>query len=91
MFAHLLQRITDSGRAAAHALHRRLLTATRPSTGPLVAGTLADLARSKPTLIAENAFLRQQLIVLQRSVKRTHCTPTDRALLVLLASGSRCI
>ena len=89
MFAHLLQRITDSGRAAAHALHRSLLTATRPSTGPLVAGTLADLARSKPTLIAENAFLRQQLIVLQRSVKRTHCTPTDRALLVLLASRCR--
>ncbi len=89
MFAHLRQRITDSGRAAAHALHRRLLAATRPSAASLAAGTLTDLARSKPTLIAENALLRHQLVVLQRGVKRPHCTHTDRALLVLLANRCR--
>jgi len=89
MFAHVRQRITASGHAAAHALHRRLLAATRPSAASLVAGTLADLVRSKPTLIAENALLRHQLVVLQRSVKRPHCTPTDRTLLVLLASRCR--
>ncbi len=89
MFAHLRQWITDSGHAAAHALYRRLLVATRPSATPLVAGTLADLARSKPTLIAENALLRQQLVVLQRSVKRPRRTPADRTLLVLLASRCR--
>jgi len=89
MFAHLRQWITDSGHAAAHALYRRLLVATRPSATPLVAGTLTDLARSKPTLIAENALLRQQLVVLQRSVKRPRCTPADRTLLVLLASRCR--
>jgi len=51
--------------------------------------TLADLPRSKGELIAENALLRQQLLVLRRSVKRVHCTPTDRTLLVLLASRVR--
>jgi transposase InsO family protein len=51
--------------------------------------TRADLPRSKGELIAENALLRQQLLVLRRSVTRVHCTPTDRTLLVLLASRVR--
>jgi len=51
--------------------------------------TRADLPRAKSTLIAKNAPLRQQRVVPQRSVTRVHCTPTDRALLVLLASRVR--
>jgi len=39
--------------------------------------------------VAENALLRQQLLILRRSVKRPRCTPTDRGLLVLLASRVR--
>ncbi len=49
-------------------------------------GTLADLARSKPQLIAENLLLRQQLVVLNRSVNRPRFTAADRDLFVLLAS-----
>src|SRR5215213_4033712 len=52
---------------------------------PLV-GTIADLARSKPQLVAENLLLRQQLLVLNRVGKRPHCTRADRALIVVLAS-----
>ena len=37
----------------------------------------------------ENALLRQQLIVLNRSVKRPALTATDRGLLVLLARWLR--
>ena len=37
-------------------------------------------------LIAENVFLRQQLVILRRGVKRPRCTPPDRTVLVLLAS-----
>ena len=48
-------------------------------------GTLTDLARSKSELVAENALLRQQIIILRRQVKRPACTKTDRMLLVLLA------
>jgi len=65
------------------ALHRSFLAATKPTAVPLVVGTLADVARSKPELIAENALLRQQLIILRRSVKRPRCTEHDRTLLVL--------
>jgi hypothetical protein len=70
-------------------LSQRLLAATTPSRTRLVVDALADLPRGKGDLIAENALLRQQLIVSQRSVKRVRCTPTDRALLVLLATRVR--
>ncbi len=49
------------------------------------AGTGTDLLRSRAQLLAENALLRQQLLVLRRSVARPAVTRMDRALLVLLA------
>ena len=52
----------------------------------LAVGTALDLTRSKAELVLENALLRQQLIVLQRQVKRPTLTWRDRALFVLLAS-----
>jgi putative transposase len=67
------------------ALTFRFTRWTKPITSSLPLGTLADLGRSKSELIAENALLRQQLIVLRRQVKRPAFTRTDRILLVLLA------
>ncbi len=58
---------------------------TRPLTPSLLLGTIADLGRSKSQLMAENALLRHQLIMLKRQVKRPACTKADRLLLVLLA------
>jgi putative transposase len=63
----------------------RLTHWTKPLTSSLPLQTLADLGRSNSELVAENAFLRQQLIMLRRQVKRPSCTKTDRMLLVLLA------
>jgi hypothetical protein len=48
-------------------------------------GSLADLARNKSELVAENAFLRKPLIILNRQAKRPTFTRADRLLLVLLA------
>ena len=58
---------------------------TKPLRTSLPLSTLSDLGRSKSQLIAENALLRQQLIILRREVKRPPLTRTDRMLLVLLA------
>ena len=58
---------------------------TRPATESLVIETGLDLTRSKQALIAENALLRQQLIIFQRQVKRPALTHKDRCLLVILA------
>ena len=67
------------------ALFSRFTRWTKPLRTSLPLATLTDLDRSKSELIAENALLRQQLIILRRQVKRPACTKTDRLLLVLLA------
>jgi putative transposase len=66
-------------------LHHRFVRWTKPLTSSLLLGSLEDLSRSKSQLIAENALLRQQLIILSRSVKRPTYREADRVLLVLLA------
>jgi hypothetical protein len=70
-------------------LRARFVHWTKPLTSSLPLGTLVDLGRSKSELIAENAFLRQQLIMLKRQVKRPACTKADRILLVFLARTVR--
>ncbi len=45
--------------------------------------------RSRTQLLAENALLRQQLLVLRCGIARPTMTPADRVLLVLLASRVR--
>ncbi len=89
MLVRLLSRVRRATRGLAQALGRCLAAATTPAASPLAGGTLADLVRSKPALIAEHALLRQKIIILRRSVKRPRCTPGDRTLLVLLASRAR--
>ena len=51
-------------------VNQRFVAWTKPDTSSLLLGTLTDLARSKTELAAENALLRQQLIILRRQVKR---------------------
>jgi putative transposase len=72
-----------------HLLQHGFLCWTRPLSASLLLGTLADLARGKSELVAENALLRQQLIILRRQSKRPVCTKRDRSLLVLLARATR--
>lgn len=78
-----VQSIVKRGLQAADSALSRL---TKPITHGPTLGTLADLARSRPQLIAENLLLRQQLLVLNRSVNRPRVTAGDRRLFVLLAS-----
>ncbi len=47
------------------------------------------MLRRKSEVVAENRLLRQQRVVLQRTVKRPRLTNTDGALLVLLATKVR--
>ena len=61
----------------------------RPLALTHATGTGAEVVRSRAQLLDENALLRQQLLVLRRSVKRPAMTPTARALLVVLAGRVR--
>ena len=62
LLPHRVQRFLQG---AAHLLQQHVSAWTRPARPTLVRGVTADLARGKAELVAENALLRQQLIVLQ--------------------------
>jgi putative transposase len=66
-----------------------LLNWLKPTTVSLTQGIVADSLRNRAELMAENALLRQQLIILQRSVKRSALHKHDKLLLILLASKLR--
>jgi transposase InsO family protein len=68
-----------------HTFQERVLRWIKPPTTSLVLSMLADMTRSKAQLLAENALLRQQLIILRRQVKRPVCRKKDRLLLLLMA------
>jgi putative transposase len=72
-----------------HAVKQSLRSLVKPANYSLAANVMADLTRSKTELILENAFLRQQLIILDRQVKRPLARPRERVLLVALASRLR--
>lgn len=67
-------------------LEKVFLHLTQPTRLSIALSTLTDLTRSRSQLIAENALLRQQLIILQRQIKKPRFTQSDRFWLVLLAS-----
>jgi putative transposase len=86
MLIHLAHGMHRLMRASCRLLQTRFIAWTNPPRyGPL-RGLASDLTRGKTELVAENALLRQQLIVLQRQVKRPALGRLDRLLLVLLAS-----
>ena len=68
----------------AHAAGR---AAARPTS--LVTGLVEDAFRSREELLAENALLRQQLIVAARAVGQPKFKAHERGLIVLLASFVR--
>jgi len=66
-------------------LQERIKLWTKPATLPLIPGLFSDLTRSRADLVVQNALLRQQLIVLNRQVKRPQLTNLDRVRLVFLS------
>ncbi len=71
------------GRSIGAAIKR--LTAPAKSATVAVAGAARDVARSRVELIAENALLRQQLIVIRRQIGRPMLGDADRLIIVILA------
>jgi putative transposase len=68
-----------------HGLQERFSRWIKLLTTSLLLGMLADLTRGKSELLAENALLRHQLIILRRQIKRPVYRKSDRFLLVVLA------
>jgi transposase InsO family protein len=88
-FKRLAQQIKSCVVRVVRKIEQRFQQWTKPNHAFLVVGTLADVTRGKGELIAENALLRQQVIILQRQTKRPPLTQRDRGLLVVLARWVR--
>lgn len=88
IIASLKNAVISLGRSIGAAIKR--LTAPVKSATVAASGAARDVARSRTRLIAENALLRQQLIVVRRQIGRPMFGDTDRLLMVILArlSGS---
>ena len=85
MFTPIMQRVCFSF----HAFSERFSLWIKLPATSLLPGILADMNRGKSELLAENALLRQQLIILHRQIKRPVYRKSDRFLLVLLARMAR--
>jgi hypothetical protein len=69
--ALIIERILNFWKNLGSRVKQHLRQWSKPVTTTLVTGTLSDMTiRSRADLIAENAMLRQQLIILNRQVKR---------------------
>ena len=68
-----------------HWLQACIKHSIKPATSVLIISILSDITRSRIDLVVENAMLRQQLIVLNRQVKRPQLTNPDRFRLVFLS------
>jgi hypothetical protein len=66
----MLSAIVKACKPIIHHVKETIKNFTKPETAVLAAGTVSDITRSRKDLIAENAILRQQLLVLKRQVKR---------------------
>jgi transposase InsO family protein len=81
----MLSAIVTACKSFFHRIKETIKQFTKPATAVLAVGAASDITRSRKDLVAENAILRQQLIVLNRQVKRPKVTNGDRLRLVLLS------
>ena len=81
----LFGKLRETGAKWRDAIEAIVRKVTRPPDPSPLAGAVMDVTRTKAELIAENALLRQQVIVLHRSVKRPKLRDHDRLVMVLLA------
>jgi len=87
MFANIVAAVKHRVVGWVQAVGDLLKRITKPmsTTARLVAGAGSDMTRSTAELLAENALLRQQIIILRRSVHRPQLEDHERLLVILLA------
>ncbi len=55
MFVNLLNRVKQAITTGVQAMRKQIASSTKPTNSSLVRGSLRDLVRTKPQLVAENA------------------------------------
>ena len=86
MFSTLISGIKQRCVALVQRAQQWIKAHLKPAGAAPLLQTMSDLMRPKAELVLENAFLRAQLVVLKRQVKRPSLTTQDRVLMLWLAS-----
>jgi putative transposase len=86
MFSTFISGIKQRCAARLQRAQQWFKTQLKPTVAAPSMQTISDLMRPKAELVLENAFLRAQLVVLKRQVKRPSLTTKDRVLMLWLAS-----
>ena len=86
MFSTLLSSLKQRCAAVLQRAQQWIKSQLKPAAAAPLMQTMSDLTRPKAELVLENAFLRAQLVVLKRQVKRPRLTAKDRVLMLWLAS-----
>ena len=89
MFGRLLASFREGLHGAVRRVQQAIKTWLTQQSQSSVLDSIGDTVRSRSDLIAENALLRQQLIVLKRQIKRPQFTWWDHWLMVWLTSRLR--
>ncbi len=89
LFQNVLSQVAKIAQAIVLNVETRMRAWTEPSADSMIGEITADRVKNKQQMILENAFLRQQVIILKRQITRPQLTAKDRTLLVLLASRVR--
>ena len=84
MIRRLIQSVERGIQGALAHLTRAARAGIKPKSA--IAGLATDLTRTHDELLAENAALRQQVILLSRRTKRLTIKPIDRVVLVLTSA-----
>jgi hypothetical protein len=87
LLTSFVARICAAAASVVRKVRRVVKEAPRPL--PLLTGLVSDLTRSRNELLAENALLRQQLIVVRRQVECPRLLRHERAVTVALAAMTR--
>ena len=82
----LLEPLTSIAAKCGRLIGQKFIALTKPAKNSPLPGAAFDLTKSNSQLLAENALLRQQLLVLNRQVKHPNFNTKDRFMLVILAS-----
>ncbi len=85
---NIVNRLRSKNLSVVRHVGERIQEMVKPNTVSLVAGAARDAIRSKTQLIAENALLRHQLIILQRQMKHPQLNNRNRLRLLLLARAT---
>ncbi len=84
----IVKRIFELASRAAKTARHVVFALLRP-TPSISLGLAGDVFRSRQTLLAENALLRQQLIVAERHIKKPMLHRYERAIMVGLAAVAK--